>query len=344
MESKMKTALLPVEVVNTLAALDPKKRLGLGMALMGAPSLWEAGLDGRDVVVGVIDTGIDQSHPELAGKVIGSRDYVRDGLSPDKFHYHGTHVAGTIAANKQLKGVAPGAKLRDYRVLNQHGGGAVEACAQALRDAADDGCEIVNLSMGFQKEDLPNPDILHEAVRYAVNKQVLVICAVGNERDEMGPGAKIYPGYYPEVVGVGAVKIEDDGSITDAFFSNENDQVDVSAPGVDILSCAPGGRYMVLSGTSMASPHASGFAAILLQRGKGRLGKRMTEQAAWEMLKCTTADIDALGIDPRTGAGFLTIYPSIPKLRPATEASGHVMEPIADLQQNQQFVIPTAYH
>lgn len=282
---------------------DIRDGISKGIRLMGAPALWRGGFMGTGIVVGVIDSGIDDTHTDLFGSVIAQRDYVKDGVAKASYLAHGTHVAGSIAARGTLKGVAPDVKLRDYRVFGGGGESSYEVIVQAIRDAADDGCDIISMSLGGP-DDVP---ALHEAVQYAVSKNVIVIVAVGNE----GPGAKAYPGYYPEVVGVGAV----DTDLKVATFSNTNPEVDVCAPGVSILSTAPNGGYLILSGTSMATPHVAGFAALLLQRAKARLGKPMTENALWESLKSSTVDVGSLGIDAQTGAGFVTIYPSLPYVR-----------------------------
>lgn len=294
---------------DTFLASSLTGGIRVGLRQMGVPLMWAAGFDGSGMVAGVLDTGIDGSHPDLVGQVISRRDYVNDGLPPNQWHYHGTHIAGIIAANGALKGVAPGAKLRDYRVLDRNGAGTWEAVTQAVKDALADGCDLINLSLGGP-DDVP---ALHAAIQAFVAMAPAVV-AVGNE----GPGQASYPGYYHESIGVGA----GDSSLGVAYFSNTNNEVDVFAPGVDILSCAPGGGYMILSGTSMAAPHAAGFMALLLQRAKARLGAPMTEPAAYAALKTSTVDVDALGIDARTGAGFVTIYPSLPVMRTVQVTDG----------------------
>lgn len=304
--------LLPHVMSEYSATLPAEIRSGItpGIRLMGAPAYWAAGIGGQGIVVGVLDTGIDDGHPDLHGQVLGRRDYVNDGVPPAQFHPHGTHVAGTVAATGALRGVAPGVKLRDYRVLDRQGSGSEVSVAQAIRDAVADGCHIISMSLGSPND---NPSV-HEAVRYAVAHGVLVVVAVGND----GPGAISFPGYYPEVVGVGAVFQAPDGAIRRAWFSATNEEVDVSAPGVAIVSCAPGGGYRVMSGTSMATPHVSGFAALLLQRAAARLGRMPAEQTLWEALKTGTVDVDALGIDAASGAGFVTAYPTLPRIRTVT--------------------------
>lgn len=303
--------LAPHVLGSAIPELPPEMADGIseGFRLMGVPLLWAAGWDGEGEIVGVIDTGIDDDHPDLAGQVIGRRDYVLD--TPDKtaWHGHGTHVAGTIAASGALKGIAPKAKLWDYRVLDARGYGEETTVAKAVMDAVADGCTIINMSLGS-----PNDvQVLHDAIRYAVEHGVLVVAAVGNE----GANTVSYPGYYAEVVGAGAVFWLKDSTtgrpiIVRSMFSTTNPEVDLCAPGENVLSCAPGGGYAYKSGTSMATPHVAGFTALLAQRGRARLGRRMAENALWEATKTSTVDVMMAGIDAQTGAGFLTAYPSMP--------------------------------
>jgi subtilisin family serine protease len=254
--------------------------------------------------VAVIDTGIDKNHPDLVGRVLFTRDYVGE----DKpLHPHGTHVAGTIAATGRNKifGIAPEASLVDYRVLDTEGSGSTAVIAKAITDAANDGCNVISMSLGGPEDDTQ----LRKAVQYAVSKGVLVVVAVGNE----GPGRISYPGFYPEVVGVGAVNFSTRGEIEHAYFSNTNKEVDVCCEGVDVISCIPDGGYADYSGTSMATPHVSGIAALLFQKIFTNTGKKPTEAVLYTMLKTMSLDVLINGIDKKTGAGYVTFYPSLPK-------------------------------
>lgn len=148
-----------------------------GVSLTGAPLLWEQSIKGRGILVGVIDTGIDRTHPDLKDQVVIARNYVNDKTDPTEWNMHGTHVAGTIAANGFLKGVAPEARLADYRVLGVDGSGGVDGITKAIRQAVVDGCHILNLSLGSPSDYPP----MHEAIKYAVAKNVLVVAAVGTQ-------------------------------------------------------------------------------------------------------------------------------------------------------------------
>ncbi len=238
---------------------------------------------GRGVTVGIIDTGIDKTHPDLA--VEGGRNCVFDEVSEspavaDDFgdvDRHGTHVAGIIASKGAIRGVAPGVTLQAYRVFPKQGDltasnyDIVKAIAQATRD----GCDILNLSLGGPVEDRATRKAIEDAARNGV----LVVAAAGN--DNRGP--LNYPANYEQSIAVTAIGLADgvhSGSVDEAHrmapyspaysniffagFSNYGPLVDLTAPGVGICSTVPGGRYGTMSGTSMAAPVVSGFAAHLL--------------------------------------------------------------------------------
>ena len=217
-----------VSVKKTSVSTQTTNSVTDSVWILGSPLFWAYGNRGENVNIGVIDTGIDMSHPVLQGKVVKRRDYVNDGASQTQFDSHATHVAGTICADSaNLKGVAPGVKLYDYRVLDRTGSGTYEDVTQAIRDAVTDGCHIINMSLGGPSSYTP----MHNAIKYAVNNGVLVVVAAGNE----GAGQISYPGYYPEVVSVGAVEYSSStGTLIlpqTPWFSNTNNEVDVCSDG-----------------------------------------------------------------------------------------------------------------
>jgi major intracellular serine protease len=286
-----------------------------GVWATGAPTLWSQAVTGKTCLVGVIDTGIERDHPDLKDKVVIHRDYVGDTVDRARWNPHGTHVAGTIAANGKIVGVAPHARLADYRVLNGEGAGTYLNITRAIYQATLDGCHIINLSLGGPIPYHP----MHAAIQNAVDNGVLVVAAVGNEGDGNPATEEIsYPGYYHEVCGAGAVQFstsaDEPSTILDAYFSNTNREVDVAAPGWQVWSTIPGG-YAAYSGTSMASPHVSGFAALLYDKFRMRTQQVVPPGMLFGMVKSMTVDINELGIDDATGAGFITFYPDIPQKR-----------------------------
>lgn len=286
----------------------PRNGIPEGVRLSGAPLLWAAGIDGTGITIANIDTGVDAAHPDLAGRVAGFRDYANGNSSPQPGtasyddHDHGTHTAGTQAANGAIKGVAPGAEIRGYKVLNEQGAGLYQHITQAIYDAVADGCRVLSMSLGTSSSV---PD-WEEAINYAVSQGRIVAVAAGNS----GPGSLIYPAYYGAVVSVGAVGIDPDtGKLVTTYFATANDQVDLAAHGYQVFSTMRGGGYGVMTGTSMACPHVAGMAALLLQLGDLRLGEPMTEPAAWEGLKTRSIP---LGSREQTGAGFSTLHHTLP--------------------------------
>ena len=229
------------------------------------------GSDGAGVKVAVLDTGVYKDHLDLKGNVIDCKDAtkvgIRDGCADN--NGHGTHVAGTVLANGGadslgIYGVAPKASLMAIKVC-----GNVwcwgDDIAAGIRYAAGKGANIISMSLGG---DSPDSQI-KSAVDYAVDAGVLVVAAAGNDGDTDGYGSVDYPGAYPNVVAVGAI----DSSNNLAYFSSlgrsdctSGDQegcVELVAPGVDIESTWNSGCYNTISGTSMATPHVAGVAALM---------------------------------------------------------------------------------
>src|SRR5258708_4351467 len=247
--------------------------------MIGAPTVWSPyGVGGAGVKVAVIDPGIDYTHPDLGGcfgaacKVVGGYDFVNHDNDPSDDNGHGTHVAGIIAANGVLKGIAPGATLLAYKVLNQNGSGFTSDIIAGIEQALADGATVANLSLGGQGDA---GDPTSQAIDNATAAGMLSVVAAGNS----GPSYLTVssPGTARTALTVGAV----DKSWALASFSSRgyvtsgSDYLmkpEVVAPGVNILSTVPASgqfgnptRYASLSGTSMATPHVAGSAALLLE-------------------------------------------------------------------------------
>jgi hypothetical protein len=230
---------------------------------MRIPQVWETyGSRGAGRTVAIIDTGIDYTHPALAGRMTGGYDFVNDDADPMDDHGHGTHVAGIVAA------VAPEAKLLVYKVLDASGGGADSAVIAALERAVDpnqdgdlsDRADVINLSLG--RLGAPD-DATVTAVENAVRAGAVVVIAAGNDGQFFAIGS---PGLAPSAITVGAI----DRAHELAAFSSKGPapqslllKPEVVAPGVNIVSAKLGGGEVALSGTSMATPHVAGLAALL---------------------------------------------------------------------------------
>ncbi|GAA4719715.1 S8 family peptidase [Brevibacillus fulvus] len=285
-----------------------------GIQMMGTPYLWTDN-EGEGSVIAILDTGIDRNHPDLRSNIIDGRnfttDYNSDPANYEDNHYHGTHVAGIIAAvanQSGIVGVAPRAKLFIGKVLTGQGYGEDEWITNAIEYCIDwtgpngEKISVINMSLGGPDY---NPN-LHAAIQRATENNIAVIVAAGNEGDGSSATEEIsYPAYLPEVIAVGAV----DYAQKVAYFSNTNRQIDVAAPGVNILSCYPRGTYAILSGTSMASPHVAGFAALLRGKFFERFGRYPSEPELYTLIKYHTVDIAEIGMDTAAGAGFVSALP-----------------------------------
>lgn len=227
---------------------------------VGAEQAWDTTQSSSSVKIAVIDTGVDYNHPDLAGKVIKGADYVDDDNDPLDENEHGTHVAGIAAANTNngvgIAGLAPKASILAVRVLDANGSGSLDDVAQGIRYAADQGAQVINLSLG----GAGGTQTLQSAVDYAWGKGSVVIAAAGNE----GVSSPSYPAYYTNAIAVAATDQND----RKASFSNFGTWVDIAAPGVNIYSTTPNNQYASFSGTSMASPVVAGVAGLLAAQGK----------------------------------------------------------------------------
>lgn len=259
--------------------VEVRAQLNESVPLIGAPLVWTTyGVDGRGIKVAVIDTGIDYTHADLGGcfgntcKVAGGYDYVNDDTDPRDDNGHGTHVAGIVAANGTLKGVAPGATLLAYKVLGAGGSGSWSDIIAALEQAVADGAKIANLSLGGTGNA---DDALSQAVDNATAAGMLCVVAAGNS----GNGYRTIgsPGAARTALTVGAVtNARQIASFSSRGYVHDGEghlmKPEVAAPGVDIVSTVPKSGsishpsgYASLNGTSMAAPHVAGAAALLLQ-------------------------------------------------------------------------------
>ncbi|WP_421384780.1 S8 family peptidase [Bacillus salacetis] len=229
------------------------------------------GSSGQEIAV--LDTGVDYNHPDLDGKTLRGYDFVDNDYYPMDLNGHGTHVAGTAAAETNngtgIAGMAPNTKILAVRVLDANGSGSLADIADGIRYAADAGAEVINLSLGCDC----STTTLKNAVDYAWNKGSVVVAAAGND----GVSTTFEPASYANVIAVGAVDSRD----RKASFSNYGSWVDVTAPGVDIAANVPNNGYAYMSGTSMASPHVAGLAGLLASQGRSNVQIRAAiEQTA----------------------------------------------------------------
>jgi subtilisin family serine protease len=251
---------------------------------IGAPEAWAAGYTGAGVKVAVLDSGVDQTHPDLAGREVAERNFTDSPDNVDRYG-HGTHIASTIAGSGarsggRYKGVAPGADILDGRIFNDMGWSSDSWTIAGMEWAAEQGATIANMSLdGF---DVP---LLEDAVeRLSAEYGILFVCAAGNAGE---PGTIAAPASSDSALAVGAV---DDQDVI-APFSSQGPSIhdgpvkpEITAPGVGIVAAkategvigAPAeDGYVSMNGTSMATPHVAGAAAILAQRHPDWTGQQL---------------------------------------------------------------------
>lgn len=227
------------------------------MPVIGLPTAWGTEPSGlQTITVAVVDSGICANHPDLAGRIVAGYDFVENDTDPQDEFGHGCGVAGVIAANgnngQGIAGVAPNVQIMPIRVLDRNGLGGYFNIAQGIIYAVDNGADVINLSLAGPSSSF----LLEDAVNYAVESGVVVIAAAGNN----GSQGAWYPAAYPAVIAVGSVEKD----LTSSSFSNFGDDVDVLAPGRDILTTSTNGDYQLMTGTSFAAPLVSGIAALAL--------------------------------------------------------------------------------
>ncbi|MCP4989424.1 MAG: S8 family peptidase [Colwellia sp.] len=259
-----------------------------GIAQVKAPAAWDCSR-GKAIKVAVLDTGIDYDHPDLKANYKFGVSFVPSESNAKDYNSHGTHCAGTIAAainGAGVVGVAPAAYLYAVKVLSKTGGGSWSWLISGIDWCVNKkGLNILSMSMGGSSA----PSALETMCNAAWNKGALLIAAAGNNG-----GAVIAPARYKNVVAVSAI----DSANLIAGFSSRGPEVELSAPGVSVLSTIPGGGYGTKSGTSMACPHVSGAAALTW--GAHRYANNITIR---RLLAWTSDNLGAPGRDDLYGYG-----------------------------------------
>ena len=275
-----------------------------GPQKIGSPAAWDITTGTLSSIVAVIDTGVDYTHPELNGRVINGWDFSNNDNDSIDDNGHGSHVAGIIAAggdnNIGIAGTSWNSKILAIKSLDSSGTGSLFDVASSIIYAADNGADIINLSLAGPSYS----QTLQDAVDYAHNKGTVVVAAAGNN----GSSLMRYPAGLNNVVGVGAT----DRSDIWAHFSNYNSSVDISAPGVDISSLwsTPlGYTYALMSGTSMATPFVSGVASLI-----NSVRPEWSPDQVERRLMETSRDLGPAGRDDFYGWGRLDAYKAVFKI------------------------------
>jgi subtilisin len=277
--------LQPIVVENQPSILS--ETIPVGVAQIKAPAAWDC-TRGKGIKVAVLDTGICYTHPDLAPNYKGGVSFVSGETSPMDYNSHGTHCAGTIAAvinGAGVVGVAPAAYLYAVKVLSRSGSGAWSNLIAGIDWCISRNMDILSMSLGGSTA----PAALGTMCNLAWTRGLILVAAAGNTGGAVG-----YPAKYPNVIAVSAI----DSANNLAAFSSRGPEVELCAPGVNVLSTIPGGGYGTKSGTSMACPHVSGTTALAW--GSHRYANNVTIR---RLLAWTSDNLGVPGRDSNFGYG-----------------------------------------
>ncbi|MDQ0192614.1 S8 family peptidase [Paenibacillus wynnii] len=259
---------------------------------------WRLSKGSNDVIVAVVDTGVQANHPDLKGKLLAGYNAITNGSTPDDDVGHGTHVAGIIGAlvnnSEGVAGISWYNKILPVKALDNSGAGTTYSVAEGIIWAADNGAKVINLSLG----NYADSQFLHDAIRYAYDRDIVIVSAAGNDNTER-PG---YPAAYPEVLAVAATN----ASAEKASFSNFGDYIDLTAPGESIASTYPDSQYAALSGTSMASPHVAALAGLVRS-----LNPDLSNTEVMKLMTDQAIDLGTPGQDKYYGWGQIDIFKTL---------------------------------
>ena len=276
-----------------------------GIDRVDAELVWPSGNNADPVKVAVIDTGISKDHPDLKANIQGGYNAINSTKSWNDDNGHGSHVAGIIGALNNtvgVVGVAPLVDLYAVKVLNRQGSGFLSDVIEGIQWAVANGMKVANMSLGSSS----GTQSMHDAVIAAYNAGLTIVAAAGNSG-----GAVIYPAAYPEVIAVSAT----DSANNLASFSSRGPEVDLAAPGVSIYSTYKGTGFATLSGTSMASPHVAGAAALVLNTPVGAYD--LDADGVWDpaevknKLQDRSTDLGAVGFDNLFGWGLVNAFSAV---------------------------------
>jgi minor extracellular protease Epr len=264
-----------------------------GIQSINAQAAWQSRYTGKGINIAVLDTGISP-HVDLVLAGGGSMTPYTNSYYDD--NGHGTHVAGIIGARNNdigTVGVAPEANLYAVKVLDQNGTGYLSDILAGIDWAITNKMDILNLSLGLSHESVA----LEQTVDKAYSAGMMVVAAAGNSGTVDGSGNTVeYPARYDSVIAVAAI----DNLNQRGFFSSTGDEIEISAPGVNVVSTYLNNHYAMMSGTSMAAPYVSGTLALLKQQNP-----LMSNSQLRELLKSTTVDLGIKGKDPLFGFGLV---------------------------------------
>jgi minor extracellular protease Epr len=281
----MSDLILPPHIVDTNIVLTQGEARSWGFDFLGIDKLHQAGYDGEDVKIAIIDTYIDGTHPDL---IISENINVTQESENRLSHGHGTQVAGIIGAEHDdygTIGIAPNAEIIAIKGMNEDGGGSYANLITAIHTAIEKEVDVINMSLGGTAPSLE----LDRVIDMALSKGIVIVCAAGNsgEKDSV-----MWPGRHSGTICVGASNKQ--GKVS--AFSSRGPQVNVVAPGERIITTGLNHSHVKVTGSSFAAPMVSGVACLLAQKGI-----KLTS----EMIKATATDIGKPGVDNKSGYGLL---------------------------------------
>jgi hypothetical protein len=298
---------------------DPLSSFQYALNKINAYGAWDV-TTGSGVTIAVIDSGVNPKHLDFGGRVLPGYDFANNDADASDDVFHGTQVAGIIAASgdngEGVSGLCWGCRLLPVKVLGSGGQGSDEWVAKGIRWAVDHGARVINMSLGGPNKS----SLLHDAVKYATSKNVLVVAAAGNEADKGNPID--YPAAYDEALAVGATDENDEH----AYFSQVHPYVDVSAPGWNIASTGAErnlGGYAAATGTSFAAPYVAGLAGLLLS-----LNPSLDVNGLKALIVNNVDDLGERGHDWAFGAGRINAARAVAAVRvPAFERVSNPNQP-----------------
>jgi thermitase len=296
---------------------DPGFGSQWGMVKVQAPEAWAVTTGSPSITIAILDTGVDQDHPDLASKIVKNIDFT-GSASVDDVYGHGTHVAGIAAAMTNngigVAGLGYTATIMSVKVLGDTGSGAYSWVASGIIWAADNGADVINMSLGGSSAS----STLEDAINYAWSKGVVVVAAAGNS----GSTTPSYPAYYTNCIAVAATDSNDNL----ASWSNYGDWVDVAAPGVSIYSTLINNGYGYKSGTSMASPHVAGLAALVFTTVSDTNSDGKLNDEVRSRIETTCDDIGVSGI----GHGRINAWSAVGDSAPPAPTTGSITGKVTD--------------
>lgn len=261
---------------------------------IGTEQGWKVSRGKEDIEIAIVDTGVDLNHPDLRNRLVKGYNVIDEKAEPDDDNGHGTHVAGIIASetnnNEGVAGMTWFSKIMPVKAMGAKGYGTTFDIAKGIIWAVDNGADVINLSLGNYQPSR----VLEEAVRYAFERDVVMVSAAGND----GSNQPTYPSAYPEVISVAAV----DHNGNRASFSNYGSYIDIAAPGVYIPSTYFNEQYAALSGTSMAAPHVAGLAALIKS-----INPELKSSEVIRIIKNSAIDLGQQGKDIDYGNGLIDV-------------------------------------